>query len=116
MNLTLWPGVLSGYLLATGIGHSIPNALAHCTKLGFAALSASLLIAQGIFSKRRSAQFRSGPENGKQSPGQLVRRIDGISANWPRNVDLLAARCCQATLQIHRLLGEKNFNSVSLRW
>ncbi|MGI9450545.1 MAG: hypothetical protein ACR2QH_07925 [Geminicoccaceae bacterium] len=116
VNLTLWPSVLSGYLLATGIGHSILGAPMHYTKLGLAPLSASLLVAQGIISKRHSAQFRSEPENGKKSPRRLVRHIHGIRANRPRNVDLFDVRCFQATVQTYHLVGGKNFNSASLQW
>lgn len=47
-GLALWPGVLSGYLLATGVGHHISDTAARYTMLGLAALSALLLVAQGI--------------------------------------------------------------------
>ncbi len=48
MGLTLWPGVLIGYVLAISCGHRISDIVAHRTMLGLAALSALLLIMTGF--------------------------------------------------------------------
>ncbi|MGI9487300.1 MAG: sulfite exporter TauE/SafE family protein [Geminicoccaceae bacterium] len=48
MGLTLWPGVLIGYVLAIGCGHRISDIFARRVMLGLAALSALLLITTGF--------------------------------------------------------------------